>query len=67
MEMGHWEHFVYIDPEFYRPAEVDYLRGDATKAQAKLGWVPKCDLNRLISLMIDSRVNEKLQNNAGHI
>jgi len=67
MEVGSWENFVYIDPEFYRPAEVDYLKGDATKAQAKLGWVPKCDLNRLISLMIDSRVNEKLQNNAGHI
>lgn len=67
MELDGWEKFVYIDPEFYRPAEVDYLRGDATKAHTKLGWVPKYDLNKLISLMIDSRVNEKLQNNARHI
>lgn len=62
-----WENFVFCDPEFVRPAEVDYLRGDATKAQNKLGWTPKHDLQKLISLMIDSRINEKLSNNARHI
>ena len=65
--INNWNNYVYIDPEFYRPAEVDYLRGDATKAQAKLGWIPKYDLDKLIALMIDSKINEKLQNNAGHI
>jgi GDPmannose 4,6-dehydratase len=62
-----WENFVFCDTEFVRPAEVDYLRGDATKAQNKLGWTPKHDLQKLISLMIDSRINEKLSNNARHI
>jgi len=65
--INNWNNYVYIDPEFYRPAEVDYLKGDATKAQAKLGWIPKYDLDKLIALMIDSKINEKLQNNAGHI
>jgi len=62
-----WSKFVYVDPEFYRPAEVDYLRGDCSKATKVLGWIPKHDLDSLVSLMIESRFNEKLQNNDRHI
>jgi GDPmannose 4,6-dehydratase len=58
--------FIYIDPEFYRPAEVNYLRGDSSKAQEKLGWKPKCDLEQLVILMLNDRINEKLQSNVGH-
>jgi GDPmannose 4,6-dehydratase len=55
-----WSPFVTIDPAFYRPAEVNYLKGDSSKANLKLGWKPKYNLKDLISLMIDSRLNEKL-------
>lgn len=64
---SNWNNYIYIDPEFYRPAEVDYLRGDCTKAKTKLGWIPKYDLKMLVSLMIDSKLNDKLQNNDRHI
>lgn len=62
-----WSNFVVIDPEFYRPAEVDYLRGNNAKAINKLGWKPKYELDMLISLMIDSDVNDKLSNYSRHI
>lgn len=62
-----WSNYIVIDPEFYRPAEVDYLRGRASKANSKLGWSAKCDLKQLVNLMLDSKLNEKLQNNVGHI
>ena len=62
-----WENYVYIDPEFYRPAEVDFLRGNCSKAKSKLGWTPKYDLKMLVNLMIDSKLNDQLQNNARHI
>ena len=44
---------VKIDPKFYRPAEVEKLLGDATKAHQKLGWKPKSSLDQLISEMIE--------------
>ena len=51
-----WRQYVYIDPEFYRPSEVDYLRGDCSKAKEKLGWTPKHNLEDLIRLMLDEAV-----------
>lgn len=62
-----WSNLVVVDPAFYRPAEVNYLRGDSSKANTKLGWKPKYDLNDLISLMIDARRHEKLSDNVRHI
>jgi len=62
-----WSNLVVVDKEFYRPAEVDYLRGDCSKANEKLGWIPKYDLPDLVSLMISDRLNEKLPCNARHI
>jgi GDPmannose 4,6-dehydratase len=48
-----WRHLITIDPKFYRPSEVDYLRGDCTKAQTKLGWHPECSLEQLVKIMLD--------------
>lgn len=62
--IDNWEHYVVIDPEFYRPAEVDYLRGDYTKAKSKLDWNPKTNLSQMIQMMLQ---HEKLQNNTRHI
>ena len=45
---------VRIDPAYYRPTEVDFLLGDASKAREKLGWVPKYDLDQLIEEMVFS-------------
>jgi GDPmannose 4,6-dehydratase len=47
---------VSIDPEYFRPTEVDLLIGDATKAKEKLGWVPKYDLAHLVEDMVASDV-----------
>ncbi len=49
-----WKKYVEIDPRYYRPAEVDLLLGDATKAREKLGWVPKVDLKGLAKMMVDN-------------
>lgn len=49
-----WSNLVVQDPEFYRPAEVDYLRGDCSKANQKLGWIPRNSFQDLVKLMVDS-------------
>jgi GDPmannose 4,6-dehydratase len=49
-----WKKYVEIDPRYYRPAEVDLLLGDATKAREKLGWVPKVDLKGLAKMMVEN-------------
>jgi GDPmannose 4,6-dehydratase len=51
-----WKKHVVIDPKFYRPAEVDVLIGDATKAQKKLGWTPQIKFSDLARLMVDADV-----------
>ncbi|HYO60658.1 MAG TPA: GDP-mannose 4,6-dehydratase [Actinomycetota bacterium] len=51
-----WERHVEIDPRYYRPSEVDYLLGDATKAKAELGWEPKTRFEDLVALMVDEDV-----------
>jgi GDPmannose 4,6-dehydratase len=50
------ERHVVIDPEFLRPAEVDHLVGDASKAKEKLGWEPRVTFRELIELMVDADV-----------
>ncbi len=45
---------VEIDPHYYRPAEVDVLLGDASKARRKLGWKPKVKFKELIRIMVDA-------------
>ena len=48
-----WSNHVVIDPEFYRPAEVDYLRGYNSKAVEELGWKPKVSFKELVTMMVD--------------
>jgi GDPmannose 4,6-dehydratase len=48
------EQYVRIDERFIRPAEVEHLVGDATKAREKLGWVPRTSFEEMIGLMVDS-------------
>ena len=49
-----WQKYVRIDPAFLRPAEVDHLIGDATKAKRELGWEPAVDFQQLIAMMVDA-------------
>jgi len=49
-----WKEYVRIDERFFRPAEVNHLEGDSSKAEKILGWRAKTDLNGLISMMVDS-------------
>lgn len=51
-----YEKYVVIDPKFYRPAEVDLLLGDPSKAKEKLGWTAKTSLEDLIHMMVDADV-----------
>jgi GDPmannose 4,6-dehydratase len=48
---------VKVDPEYFRPTEVELLIGDATKVREKLGWAPKYDLQALLNDMIQSDLN----------
>lgn len=49
-----WEHYVTQDPRFFRPAEVDLLIGDASKAKDVLGWTPTVSFPELIHMMVDA-------------
>jgi GDPmannose 4,6-dehydratase len=51
-----WTKYVRIDPAFLRPAEVDHLIGDATKARTVLGWEPDVDFKGLVAMMVDADV-----------
>ena len=50
----HWQDYVVQDPRFMRPAEVDQLVGDASKARQKLGWEPSVDFATLVRMMVDA-------------
>ena len=49
-----WQKYVEIDPRYYRPAEVELLIGDYSKAKRKMGWEPKTKFKDLIELMVDA-------------
>ena len=49
-----YEKYVVIDPKFYRPAEVDLLIGDCSKATEKLGWKPQTSFEELVRMMVDA-------------
>ena len=55
-----WEKYVVIDPKFVRPAEVELLLGDASKAKRILGWEPKVKFEELVSMMVKADI-EKLK------
>ena len=52
-----WKDYVAFDPRYERPAEVDLLVGDASKAKRELGWEPKTRFEDLVMLMVDSDIN----------
>lgn len=49
-----WQRHVAHDPRYERPAEVDLLLGDATRAREKLGWVPRVGFDELVRMMVDA-------------
>ncbi|MCW2766222.1 MAG: GDP-mannose 4,6-dehydratase [Nocardioides sp.] len=54
-----WDRFVRQDPAFMRPAEVDHLVGDASKAREILGWKPRVGFAELVHMMVDSDLAEQ--------
>ncbi|GIV85467.1 MAG: GDP-mannose 4,6-dehydratase [Candidatus Roseilinea sp.] len=59
-----WEDYVVVDPKYYRPAEVDLLIGDASKAGRVLGWEPQVNFEQLVRMMVDADL-QSLHNNKG--
>lgn len=53
-----WQQYVKIDKNFLRPAEVDLLVGDCTKAKTELGWEPSVTFEQMIQMMVDSDVEQ---------
>ncbi|HET9386524.1 MAG TPA: GDP-mannose 4,6-dehydratase [Gemmatimonadales bacterium] len=49
-----WKKYVKVDPRFVRPAEVDVLLADASRARQELGWKPKVDFQQLVQMMVDA-------------
>ena len=62
-----WKKFVEIDQRYYRPAEVDLLVGDYSKARKQLGWEPKTKFKDLVKLMVDADVELLRRHRAGEI
>ena len=48
-----WNEYIAIDERYFRPAEVDLLLGDASKAKEKLGWEPAVRFDELVRMMVD--------------
>jgi GDPmannose 4,6-dehydratase len=51
-----WRKYVRVDPAFLRPAEVDHLVGDSSKARRVFGWEPQVDFKRLVGMMVDADI-----------
>jgi GDPmannose 4,6-dehydratase len=66
-----WRDHVKTDPRYFRPTEVDALRGDATKARKKFGWAPKVSFPDLVKMMVENDLElaeqEKTLIKAGHV
>ena len=60
-----WSRYVEINSQLFRPAEVEYLLGDATKAQKKLGWTPKTTFEELVHMMVESDLQKNGQLKSG--
>jgi GDPmannose 4,6-dehydratase len=53
-----WHKYVVVDPQFLRPAEVDLLLSDPSKAKQKLGWTPEVSFEQLVKMMVDNDMAE---------
>jgi GDPmannose 4,6-dehydratase len=56
--ISNWEPYIKQDPKFMRPAEVDVLKGDYTKASTNLGWNPKTSFSELVEIMVLNDINK---------
>jgi GDPmannose 4,6-dehydratase len=65
-----WQRYVEIDPRYFRPSEVDDLRGDASRLERELGWKPVVGFTELVRMMVDSDLElarqEQTLKDAGH-
>lgn len=65
-----WQDYVEIDSRYFRPAEVELLLGDSSKAKKLLGWEPETSFDELVKMMVDSDLKlaekEKVLKEAGH-
>jgi len=52
---------IDIDPQYFRPTDVEYLMGDATKAYDKLGWIPEITFEQLVADMMDYDLKANLK------
>jgi GDPmannose 4,6-dehydratase len=62
-----WQKYVEVDPRYFRPTEVDYLQGDASKAERVLGWRPKVKFYDLVKLMVDADAKLLEDQLSGHL
>lgn len=62
-----WKKHVEIDPRYYRPAEVDILMGDYSKAKKKLGWEPRTKFSELVKLMVEADIKLLKDHREGRI
>jgi len=62
-----WAKYVEIDPNYFRPAEVDLLIGDAAKARRQLGWAPKIRFTELVKLMVDADIQRLKDHREGRV
>jgi GDPmannose 4,6-dehydratase len=65
-----WQKYVFVDPRYFRPSEVDHLQGDARKARDQLGWTPSVRFSTLVTMMVDHDLElarqERTLRDAGH-
>ena len=62
-----WKNHVEIDPRYYRPAEVDVLMGDYSKAKRQLGWQPRTTFEHLTRLMVDADIELLRRHRQGEV
>jgi GDPmannose 4,6-dehydratase len=66
-----WHEHVVIDPRYFRPSEVDHLRGDPSRAMRELGWKPRVSFPELVRMMVDHDLElarqERTLRDAGHM
>ena len=61
-----WSEHVVIDERFFRPAEVDLLVGDATRARTELGWQPRTSFPELVRMMVDADIDDVSRHQRDH-
>jgi len=62
-----WQQYVAIDQRYYRPTEVEHLRGDASKARQILGWQPRTRFDQLVDIMVDADMRQLEDELAGRL